>query len=334
MRGWRPGKSKRMADISLQYLDQPLNNVSVGYKNDDFFGERIFPIVPVKKQSGRYWIFAKEKFRQYETIRHAKAEAREIAPWTLSNNPYYCDDHSLKDAISDEERSNSDGTDLEVNTTENLTDAILLDFEIRARQALINNVGSLSFNTTLSGTSQWSDFTNSDPIAAVEQQKTVIKKNIAMSPNTLAVSYPIYAALRQHPRIIDRFKYTQVGLLQAEHLKSAFDVDNFWVMGAEYDSANEGQSPTLNFIWGDRTSVSPPVNSIALLAFIPNEPTRRVPALGYTFRWLFGAPDLGGTLTKRYRDEKRTSDVIEVHRYDDIELTAPLAGGIWQSVVA
>jgi hypothetical protein len=109
-----------MADISLQYLDQPLNNVSVGYKNDDFFGERIFPIVPVKKQSGRYWIFAKEKFR---------------------------------------------------------------------------------------------------------------------------------------------------------------------------------------------------------------------PALGYTFRWLFGAPDLGGTLTKRYRDEKRTSDVIEVHRYDDIELTAPLAGGIWQSVV-
>jgi len=32
-----------------------------------------------------------------------------------------------------------------------------------------------------------------------------------MTPNTMAVSYPVYAALRQHPRIIDRFKYTQVG---------------------------------------------------------------------------------------------------------------------------
>jgi hypothetical protein len=46
-----------MADISLQYLDQPLNTVSVGYKNDDYFGERLFPVTPVKKQSGRYWVF-------------------------------------------------------------------------------------------------------------------------------------------------------------------------------------------------------------------------------------------------------------------------------------
>ena len=45
-----------MADISLQYLDQPLNTVSVGYKNDDYFAEQLFPLVPVKKQSGRYWV--------------------------------------------------------------------------------------------------------------------------------------------------------------------------------------------------------------------------------------------------------------------------------------
>jgi hypothetical protein len=223
-----------MADISLQYLDQPLNNISVGYKNDDFFGERVFPIVPVKKQSGRYWIFGKERFRQYETIRAPKAEAREIAPWSLSNNPYFCNDHSLKDSISDEERSNSDGTDLEQNTTENLTDAMLLDFEVRAKALVYGFTGpsSVSQTATLSGTSQWSDYVNSDPIAAVEGYKTTVKKAIAMSPNTLLVSYPVYAVLRQHPRIIDRFKYTQVGILQAEHLKSAFDVDNFWVAGA------------------------------------------------------------------------------------------------------
>ena len=90
-----------MADISLQYLDQPLNNVSVGYQNDDYYAERLLPIAPVMKQSGRYWVYGKEKFRQYETIRHAGAEAREIAPWTLSNSAYFCDDHSLKDKISD-----------------------------------------------------------------------------------------------------------------------------------------------------------------------------------------------------------------------------------------
>ncbi|MGH9355105.1 MAG: hypothetical protein ACRD10_03160, partial [Terriglobia bacterium] len=238
-----------MADISTQYLDQPLNNISVGYVNDDYFAEKLFPPTPVKMRSGRFWVFGKEKFHRYETIREPKAEAREIAPWALSNSPYFCNDHSLKDSISDEERASSDGTDLEINTVQNLTDAILLDLEMRV-QNLILGAGSTVPNVTLAGTTQWSDYVNSDPVSAVEAQKTVIKQAIAKTPNTLAVSYPVYAALRQHPKIIDRFKYTQVGILQADHLKSVFDVDNFWVLGAEYDGANEGQSPSLNFIWG------------------------------------------------------------------------------------
>ncbi|MGH9406344.1 MAG: hypothetical protein ACRD3D_10985 [Terriglobia bacterium] len=303
-----------MADISLQYLDQPLNNVSVGYLNDDYFAERLFPPVPVKQRSGRYWIFGKEKFHRYETIREPKAESREIAPWSLSNNPYFCNDHSLKDSISDEERAGSDNADLEITTVQNLTDAILLDLEIRVAN-LVLGAGSSVPSATLAGTSQWSDYVNSDPIAAVEAQKTAIKQAIAKTPNTIAVSYPVYATLRQHPKIIDRFKYTQVGILQADHLKSVFDVDNFWVMGAEYDTANEGQAPNLQFVWGKH----------ALLAYIPPAPQRLQPALGYTFRWLFGAPDLGGTLTKRYRIEPKTADVVEVHRYDDIQLVAPQA---------
>jgi hypothetical protein len=312
-----------MADISLQYMDPALTNISVGYVNDDYFAEKLLPPIPVKQRSGRYWIFGKEKFHRYETIRAPKAEAREIAPWALSNEPYFCDDHSLKDSISDEERASSEGTDVEINTTQNLTDAILLDLELRVMNLLIGEGTSVP-NTTLSGTSQWSDYVNSDPIAAVEQAKITIKQAIAKTPNTLAVSFPVYTYLRQHPKIIDRFKYTQVGILQADHLKSVFDVDNFWVLGAEYDTANEGQTPDLQFIWG--------LN--ALLAYIPPTPGRLQPTLGYTFRWLFGAPDLGGVLTKRYRVESKTADVIEVHRYDAVELAVPDAGYAFLNAVA
>ncbi|MGH9434847.1 MAG: hypothetical protein ACRD06_02470 [Terriglobia bacterium] len=312
-----------MADISLQYLDQPLNNVSVGYTNDDYFAEKLLPPVPVKQRSGRYWIFGKEKFHRYETIREPKAESREIAPWSLSNSPYFCNDHSLKDSISDEERAGSEDADLEITTVQNLTDAILLDLEIRVMNIILGPGSSIP-NSTLAGTSQWSDYINSDPIAAVEAQKTAIKQAIAKTPNTLAVSYPVYSVLRQHPRIIDRFKYTQVGILQADHLKSVFDVDNFWVMGAEYDTATEGQTPNLQFVWG----------KTALLAYVPPSPQRLQPALGYTFRWLFGAPDLGGTLTKRYRVESKTADVIEVHRYDDIQLVAAQSGFAFLSAAA
>lgn len=312
-----------MADISLQYLDQPLNNVSVGYVNDDYFAEKLLPLVPVKQRSGRYWVFGREKFQRYETIREPKSESREIAPWSLSNSPYFCSDHSLKDSISDEERAGSENPDLEITTVQNLTDAILLDLELRVMNLILGS-GSAVPNVTLAGTSQWSDYVNSDPIATVEAQKTVIKKAIAKTPNTLAVSYPVYSVLRQHPKIIDRFKYTQVGVLQADQLKSVFDVDNFWVLGAEYDTATEGQPPALDFVWG----------KTALLAYVPASAQRLQPSLGYSFRWLFGAPDLGGTLTKRYRVESKTCDVIEVHRYDDIQLVAPQAGFAFLSATA
>ena len=73
-----------MSDISLQYLDQPLTNVSLGYQNADFYAERLLPLLPVQKQSGRYWVFGKEKFQRYETIRRAGDEARQIAAWSLS----------------------------------------------------------------------------------------------------------------------------------------------------------------------------------------------------------------------------------------------------------
>lgn len=313
-----------MADISLAYLDQSLNNVSVGYQNDDYFGEKLFPVTPVKQRSARYWVFGLEKFNLYETIRANRAEAREIAPWSLSNETFFCDDHSLKDSISDEDRANAaNGTDLEVNTVENLTDSILLDFEYRVQTAIMG-AGSKVPNVTLATTGQWSDFINSDPIAAVEAAKTVIKQTIAKTPNTMAVSYPVFAALRQHPRIIDRFKYTQVGIITADMLKSAFGVDKFYVMGAEYNANNEGQLPSLSFVWGKN----------ALLAYTVDSPMLREPTLGYTARWIFGAPELGGTLTKRYRVESKMADVIEIHRYDDIEVVSPGAGYVWLNAVA
>lgn len=322
-----------MADINLQYLDQPLNDMSVGYTNDDYYAQKLFPVVPVNKQSGRYWVFYKEKFRQYETIRRAGAAARQIGKWTLSNNPYFCDDHSLKDLIPDEQLKNSDGTDVERNTVDNLNEAIFLDYELRTQKLLLSiaNAGAMSFNITLSGTAQWSDYNNSNPIAAVFTQKSVIKRNIVKEPNTLAVTYPLHNVLAQHPLIIDRYKHVDTGILTPEHLKKAFQVDNYWIMGAEYDSANEGQPASLGYVWGDVSGSGNPNGCMALLAYVPDSPQKLDPALGYTFRWLFGEPDLEGVLTKRYRSEPEMSDVVEVHRYDDVEVVAPLAGGLWQN---
>jgi hypothetical protein len=312
-----------MPDISTVHLDQFLTNISIGYQNSTFYGRQLFPLVPVSRQTNKYPIFGKERFKLYDDSRRPGAEAIERPSWRLSNDVYFCDGHAQKEAIPDELKANSDVPDIEIQTTEDLTDAIWLRHEKVVFDAIFA-AGSPVPNTTLSGTSQWSDYVNSDPVVAVENQKSTIFKNIAKVPNTLIVSYPVFLALRAHPKILDRFKYTQTAVLMPDHLRAAFDVENFWVAGALKDTTNQGQASALDFVWGKN----------AVLAYVPPQPGRRVVALGYTFVWLYDGGINQGFLVKRYREEKRTADIIEVQVYYDPKVVVAQSAYAFISAVA
>jgi hypothetical protein len=331
------------SDQLFNYMDPALTNVSVGYKNRTFYSEMLAPPLPVEKPTGRIWLFGKEKFRLYETIRERKAEAREIAPWSLNQIPYMCQNHGLKDVLTDQDAATADpGVDWDINTTENLTQAIALRQEMDLMNAIINGTGPSAPatavpSTTLSGTGQWSDYTNSDPIAAIEAQRAAIVKATGAKPNTLSVGYPVHLALRQHPRIIDRFKYTvlQNGYPSDQQLASVFEVDNYWVLDALYDTRAEGLAPSPDFIWGKN----------AVLAVVPASPQKREVALAYTPWWTFARtgeasslrPDLAGNrglIVRRYRVEAKRTDVLEIDKWYSQVFGDSAAGYVWKSAVA
>jgi hypothetical protein len=139
----------------------------------------------------------------------------------------------------------------------------------------------------------------------------------------MLVSYPVFTALRNHPAIIDRFKYAQVGVVQPDHLKSVFNVDNFYIGSAIKNLAKEGATDNLDYIWGKN----------ALLFYRPPVAGRRTVSLGYQFTLAFGSGD-GGFLVKRYRDEARTADVVELQLYFDAKIVASNAAYLWLSAVA
>ncbi len=311
-----------MPDISMVHADQALTEVSIAYRNSQYVADQIFPRIPVTKQSNKYFIYSKDSFRAVDDARRPGARANEI-DWTLSTDTYFCEGHALAQAIPDELRANADqAIDVDGDTTETLTDLLYLQREIAvASKATDSSV--ITQSTTLSGNGQWSDYTNSDPLQAVEDQKTTIQKQIGQLPNSLLVSYPVFKALRNHPKIVDRFKYAQVGIVQPDHLKSAFNVDNFFVASAVKNTAKEGSADNLDYVWGKN----------AILFFAPPAPGRRTVSLGYSFTWLFGA-NTGGFLVKRYRDESRTADIVEVQLYYDGKIVAANAAYLWLAAVA
>jgi hypothetical protein len=306
----------------MVHVDQALTEVSIAYRNAQFVADQIFPRIPVTKQSNKYFIYSKDSFRILDDARRPGARANEI-DWTLSTDTYFCEGHALAQAIPDELRANADqAIDVDVDTTETLTDLLYLQREIVVA-AKATEPTVVTQNSTLSGTSQWSDFTNSDPIKAVEDQKTTIQKQVGQVPNSLLVSYPVFLALRNHPKIIERFKYAQVGIIQPDHLKSAFNVDSFLIGAAVKNTANEAAAEALDYVWGKN----------AILFCKPAAPGRRTVSLGYQFTWLFGA-NTDGFLVKRYRDESRTADIVEVQLYYDAKVVAANAAYLWLSAVA
>lgn len=311
-----------MPDISMVHVDQSLTQVSIAYHNDQFVANSMFPMIPVNKQSNKYFIYSKDRFRAIADTRRPGARANEIN-WTLSTNTYFAEGHALAEAIPDELRANADpAIDLDVDVTETLTDMLFVQREVIAA-AQVTNPSIMTQNATLSGTSQWSDFVNSNPITAVQAQMATIQTQIGQRPNTMVVGYPVFAQLRNHPVITDRFKYTQVGIIQPDHLKAVFNLDNFIVAGAVQNTAPEGAADSLGYIWGKN----------ALLFYMPPAPGRRAVSLGYQFTWLFGS-ESNGFLVKRYRDGSRTADVVEVQLYYAMVVVVPTAGFLWLSAVA
>ena len=314
-----------MSEIATAHLDQFLTNYSIVYRNQEFVGARLFPDFPVSKQSNRYPIFGFERFKAYNTERAPGSEANEMPAWRMSNDEYYCDGKAQKQLISDELRSEWElGVGPEVFTTETLADIIDKQREIMIYNLIMNSTAIP--NATLAGTGQWSDFQNSDPVAAITDVRSTILLGCTKEPNTLLVGYPVWLQLIQHPIIIDRFKSTALplGYPSEQQLAGLFNVDNFVVAKSLYDTTVQGLPTSLNFIWGKNV----------ILAYVPPAQGQMMVTLGTTFRWLYGVPQNGGMLVKRYRVEERSGDMIEYQTYYCCKLTVPGAAYVFKSAVA
>jgi hypothetical protein len=321
-------------DLSLVHFDRALTTLSIKRTNALHVADEVFGTIPVDKQSDKYFIYGRDDWRVEDDIRRPGAEANE-SDWTLSSDSYYCEGHARKQIIADELRKNADQPlDPDADTTNYLTDKINL-----AKESLAASVATSTSVVTQyqanSGGSLWTDPVNSAPITDVVNAKAVIQPQIGQVPNRLLISYPIYLALQNNQQLIDRIKYTMAALpaeIDASLMARAFDVEKVIVAPALYVTSAPGVQEfssagvynsnfTTGYVWGKN----------ALLFYRPPAMGLRTVAFGGQFRWLFGMTRAGlestvGWLVKRWREEKRTGDMIEVQSYYALKVVAAAAG--------
>ena len=196
------------------HIDKVLSNISMGYQNEDFIGENLFPVVNVSKQSDLYYEFGREGWGPIltegvdTTLRAPGTVATEVPGMTVTTNPYFAKERAAQIAVTDEEVENADtplaprrdGTNL---VTEQLT--VAKELQIKALVTTVANYNSGN-RVTLSGTSQWSDYANSTPKSDVKTGRDSIHAKVFQRANWMVIPYEVMSQLEDHTNIIERIK--------------------------------------------------------------------------------------------------------------------------------
>jgi major capsid protein E len=277
------------------YVDQALSNVSIKYTNDTFIADMMLPILKVAKMTGKYYVYDKANLRVDKTQRALGSPANEIDFGVDPTGTYSCNDHALKGFIPDQIQDQADAAlNPLVDEVEAITEKLLLDRETNAAN-LLTSTGTMTQNVTLTGTAQWSDYTNSDPIGDVRTARTTIHQNTFKKPNVLLLGKQVFDILIEHPAIIERIKYSQLGVVSAELLARVFQVDKILVGEAGSNTAKEGQTDSLSYIWGKN----------AVVAYVSPQIRLKMVSLGVTFTY-------GVRSAKRWRDEDREGTYVRI----------------------
>jgi len=204
------------------HIDGPLSDIAIAYKQEDFIADRIFPQVPVDKQSDKYFVWAKGPWLRNSVERRAPGDEYPEGRMTLSDDEYYCKLYHLGYGIPDEDVQNQDqAVELEITGAEWLAQQFMLNREL----ALAGDIFATSkWETDVvggTGFTQWDDYDNSDPVKDVNTGKQTIQKSTGQRANTLVIGQEVLDILAEHPNLLEKFKYTSPGILDAEGRYSA-----------------------------------------------------------------------------------------------------------------
>lgn len=293
-----------MPTRSQLHVNQLLSNVSVKYGNQEYIWDKVFPQVPVAKDSDYYRVYDRN-FRVPETSRAPKGVAREFT-LDVSTSSFLLEQHALKDYVGADEAENYDMGSLQVDVTENLTDAIYRRIELSV--AALFTKTSWSLTVSLGATQLWTlQTTVSDPVPIFDTGTTTIISNSGYTPNFAIIPRSAFVNFKNHISVLDRVKYTSSELSQAM-VGALIGVSELHVPTTITDSGAEGATSTVAAVW-----------SQAFLGWKPASAGLKTPSCGYTF--IKNAPRV-----RTWFDDERNATAVEVEVKFQPKIVASLTG--------
>ena len=309
------------------HVNRPLTNVSIDWSQnaEGFVHNKVFPVIPVAKQTDSYYIYDKGQWQRGGSQKRAPATESAGSGYAVSTDSYACDVWALHKDVADQDRANSDSPlRPDQDASRWVTEQMMIDKEVEWATKYFST-GVWTVDKTVSPL--W-DAANSTPIEDVRAEKTAMLKLTGRKPNVMVCSIEVWDVLVDHEDIVARLSGgatpQNVAIPQETQIAAILGLERIYVAEAVQNTANEGASDSNSFVMGQH----------ALLLHVPRVAGLYTPSAGYTFAWagLLGS-SAGNTVISRIR-----ADLLKAWRvegecaYDQKVVSADL-GTLFASVL-
>ncbi|MEX4528392.1 inorganic pyrophosphatase [Haemophilus influenzae] len=287
---------------ALRVQDPVLTKLAQGYHNLELIGEVLMPTVEIDKEAGKIPKFGRLAFRLPSTVRNLRGTSNRLDPEDITAIDVALEEHYVEYAIDYREENEAIFSlrQFALNTTQ---DVIALGREKEvATLALDENKYDSGNKVTLSGTSKITS-KQADIFAMFDTGIRAVKRAIGRKPNVCVIAGDVWAALKEHPAVIEKLKYSQVAIVTPEVFGKLIGIDTVKIGEAVYEESNQ-----LKDIWSDAI----------VLAYVAPRSTERKGTVyessyGYTVR------RQGGLFVDTYKENGgkleviRTTDIHKPH---------------------
>ena len=227
-------------------VDRVLEKVSIGYFPEGFISHLIGTPVPVMKRSGIFGSYGNSHLQLLNTIVQDRGGYKVVPSIERSvDNKYYLGKHGLVDFVTEEDKEEvEDPFDAQQDSVLYLKSLLSIEREY-AVSFLLTQIGTYESSNvqTLSGTSQFNDYSNSNPLEVFAAARAGVQGSSGVIADTAIMDYRVMTTLIGHPQLTTAQGSSPFTPLSLESLKRALDVKNILISHAQYvDSNGDRQS--------------------------------------------------------------------------------------------
>lgn len=295
------------------YVDPLLTNISVAYKNDNYIADQFFPTVLVPKASGKYFVTDKENLRAPADAKRGLFGRANRVINGLTEASYVLEEKTLETPIAwSTLKMYSDPFDPKSNAVNLVSEKLLIDNELD----LLATVNAAVTPTDLSAA--WGTI-STDIVGTVRTQKIAMQKATGKKPNKIIIGIDALGGILKNTAFLDSVKYA--GIVNEKVLRDALaqwlDVEQVIIGEATYNTAKEGQTDSMSYIWGETV----------VLAYVAPAPAIETPSAGYRLTLE------GGRYVDTWSEQAIKADFVRANDYYDNKVVDTGCLYVWTNAV-